>query len=144
LRTDRLFLTAIVNSSLQARATDSGSGFVEEALKERLLVQLKAVHGDYRGHSVYVIRPTFAVLPFCKGALIDQQPELGVAEPHRRQICSGAANPGHQIDTDHSVFADTPLRYICRDFVQASEIVFGDGRYTRAFLYCFDEGSEGL
>jgi hypothetical protein len=144
LRTDRLFLTAIVNSSLQARAPDSGSGFVEEALKERLLVQLNTAHGDGRSHSIHGIIPAFAVLPFCKDALIDQQPELGVAEPYRRQIGSEAANSGHQIDTDHSVFADTSTRQVCGNLVQESEIVFGDGRYRRASLCCFDEGSEEL
>ena len=73
-------------TSRLVRENSSCSCFVLQMSNECLLVQLKTVHGDDRGHSVDSIIPIRVVLPFCKDALPNQQPELGVAEPHRWQI----------------------------------------------------------
>jgi hypothetical protein len=45
------------------------------------------------------------VLPFRKNTLSFERPESSMAEPDRRQICSGAANTSHQINSHDSVFA---------------------------------------
>jgi hypothetical protein len=105
---------------------------------------MNTVHGNGRCHSVHRVIQSCAVLPFGKKTLSNQQPELGVAQPHGGQIRVGTASAGHQIETHYPVFAEITPRHVHASLVQAFEIVFADGWYGSAFFCRSDEVSKGL
>ena len=71
------------------RFSSSGSALIAKTLNERLFVQLEAVYGDGRGHTVHGMIKVVAVLPFCKEVLSSQRLQSGLAKPNRRQVWPG-------------------------------------------------------
>ena len=123
---------------------NSGCSSSTQTLKESLLIQTAAAHGNGGDHPEDGVIQNRAVLPLGENAFPVQLSELRVTQPHCREVYARAADASHQFDADDSVFADVAFRAFHAQFMERFQIVLVDCRDDSALFGCLNKCAEGF